>query len=263
MAALPSSIRHLHARADGGAGPAATGLVPVVCLVRPVPTSHVLSQDRRDAQVLLPIEENFAIDKRRIDARVNAEWMCIPDRDVGVFADFDRADSILNAELNRRIERDKFQRLFFSEIAPVHRFRCFDVQPAGAFVGVGVHRNNHTRARHDRGVVRNRVVSFDLVGPRVGKDRSAGSVRGDLFRDLVALEHVLESLDLETKLIGEIDQHQDLARDVAVRVNVAFAFEDLDERLELKISPRRNQIFLLSLLLHDIHPTFACNHARA
>src|SRR5215204_4966993 len=69
----------------------------------------------------------------------------------------------------------------------------------------------------------------------------------NLFRDLVTLEHVLEGLDLETKLISKIDQHQDLARDVAVRVNVAFAFEDLDERLELQISSWRNQVLVLVL----------------
>src|SRR6185369_2816744 len=56
----------------------------------------------------------------------------------------------------------------------------------------------------------------------------------------VTLEHVLERLDLETKLIRDIDQHQDLTRDVAVRVDVAFAFEDLDERLKLQIAARRH-----------------------
>src|SRR3982750_1492721 len=67
----------------------------------------------------------------------------------------------------------------------------------------------------------------------------------DLLCDFVTLEHVLKSLDLETKLFSDIHQHQDLAGDVAVRVNVAFAFEDFDKWLELKIAARRNQVLIV------------------
>src|SRR5215213_5875289 len=67
----------------------------------------------------------------------------------------------------------------------------------------------------------------------------------DLLRDLVTLERVLECLDLETKLVRDVDQHQDLAGDVAVRVYVTFAFEDLDERFELKIAARRYQALVV------------------
>ena len=34
--------------------------------------------------------------------------MAIPDREVGILANFDRADAILNAELNRRIQVTSF-----------------------------------------------------------------------------------------------------------------------------------------------------------
>ena len=119
-------------------------------------------------------------------------------------------------------------------------------------------------ARHDRGVVRNCVVGFDLVSPVVGEDRSAGAVLRNLFRHFVAFEHVLEGFDLETKLIGDIDQHQDLVRAVAVRMNVAFAFQNLDQRLELKIAPRRNQVLVAaSRLPRDTRPRSSCNRARA
>src|SRR4029079_15217724 len=67
----------------------------------------------------------------------------------------------------------------------------------------------------------------------------------DLFRDLVAFERVLERSDFKTKLVREIDQHQDLAGDVAVRVYVAFAFENLDERFELQIATRRDQVLVV------------------
>ena len=72
--------------------------------------------------------------------------MGIPDREIGVLADFDRADAFLDAELNRGIERDELERLIFSQVAPVHRFRGFDVQAAGAFVRIGVHRDDDAGA---------------------------------------------------------------------------------------------------------------------
>src|ERR1043165_2807362 len=68
---------------------------------------------------------------------------------------------------------------------------------------------------------------------------------GDLFRDLVAFERMLERSDFETKLVREIDQHEDLAGDVAVRVYVTFAFENLDERFELQIAAGRYQVLVV------------------
>src|SRR5688572_33293415 len=129
--------------------------------------------------------------------------MTVPDREIRVFADFDRADTLLNAKLDRGIQRDELERLLFSQVAPVHRFRGLDIHAARTFVRIGVHRDDDSRARHDRRVVGNRVVSFDLVTPRVGKYGSAGAVRGDLFRNLVTFEDVLERLDFETKLVRE------------------------------------------------------------
>src|SRR5678815_3341653 len=85
----------------------------------------------------------------------------------------------------------------------------------------------------------------------------------DLFRDFVTLEHVLERLDLETKLVREIDQHQDLAGDVAVRVYVTFAFENLDERFELKIAARWYQVLIFFRRLAVFIPrTFVITRAR-
>src|SRR5262249_21005877 len=68
---------------------------------------------RASRQILRAIEKDVAVDKCRIDARVDAERVSIPDRDISVLADFNRTDSILNAELNRRIDRDELERLFF------------------------------------------------------------------------------------------------------------------------------------------------------
>src|SRR5687767_15864309 len=64
-------------------------------------------------EILLSIKENDSIHKRRVDACIDAERMFIPDRDVGIFANFDGTDTILNTELNRWIECYEFERLFF------------------------------------------------------------------------------------------------------------------------------------------------------
>ena len=69
-------------------------------------------------------------------------------------------------------------------------------------------------------------------------------MRGDLLRDLVALEHVLERRDLEAHLVGEPDEHQDFVGAVAVRVHQPLAFEDFDERIELQIAPRRERVLV-------------------
>src|SRR6185369_1243300 len=197
-------------------------------------------------EVLLTIEIDHSIDEGRIHARIDAERMPVPDCDVGIFTNFDRANAILDTELNRWIQCDHLQRLLFRHITPMHRFCRFDIQPARSFVGIGVHRDDDSSARQDRGVVRNGIVGFDLVAPGVCEDRRARAVGRNLFRNLVTLEHVLESFDLETKLIREIDQHQDLTGDVAVRVNVAFAFENLHEWLQLQISSRGDQVLVFA-----------------
>ena len=74
-------------------------------------------------------------------------------------------------------------------------------------------------------------------------------MRGDLLRDLVALEHVLEGRDLEAHLVGEADHHQDFVGAIAVRVDEALALEDLDERVELQVAPRRQHVLAGGLRL--------------
>ena len=88
-------------------------------------------------------------------------------------------------------------------------------------------------------------------------------MRRDLLRDLVALEHVLEGGDLEAHLVGEADQHQDLVGAVAVRVHEALAFEDLDERVELQIAPRRSTSWPAFFLRLVVLPVLAGTPSRA
>ncbi len=100
---------------------------------------------------------------------------------------------------------------------------------------------------HERGVVGDRVVGFDFVGPPVREGGGARAVRGDLLRDLVALQHVLEGGDPEAELLREPDELEDLVGPIRVGVDEALPLQDLDERLELQVAPRRDQILLAGL----------------
>ena len=98
------------------------------------------------------------------------------------------------------------------------------------------------RSRHQRHVVRNRVPRFDLVRPHVGERRRHRAVLRDLVGDLVALEHVLEGVDLEPELVGDADQHEDLVGAIAVRVHLEIAVQNVDERFEPQVAPRRDRV---------------------
>src|SRR5215471_8864746 len=66
----------------------------------------------------------------------------------------------------------------------------------------------------------------------------------DLFGDFVALQYVLEGFDLETKLVGDSDQHQNLAGDVAVSVNITLTFEHFHQWFELQVASWWDQVLL-------------------
>ena len=62
----------------------------------------------------------------------------------------------------------------------------------------------------------------------------------DLFGNFVAFEHVLKSFDLKTEFIRDVDEHHNFIGAITMRVNVAFAFEHFDQRIELQVTPRRD-----------------------
>src|SRR5687768_397666 len=144
------------------------------------------------AEIAFAIEQDLAINKGCIHARINAQRMSTPNGNVRVLAGFDRADATVNSELKRRVPGNQFQGFYFTQVAVAHRLGSLNVQTASALIRVGVHRDYNSGARHDRGVVGNSVVSLDLVRPVISKDGSAGAVLGNLFRNLVSFERVLK-----------------------------------------------------------------------
>src|SRR5687767_64816 len=56
---------------------------------------------------------------------------------------------------------------------------------------------------------------------------------------------MLKGFYFESELVGEIYQHDDLVRTIAVRMHKSLALEDFHQRLQLEVAPRRNLSFLI------------------
>ena len=193
-------------------------------------------------EVLDAVVVGDAVDVGALDDRARAQRIVAPDHDVGVLADLERADAVVDAQLARRVDRDHRERLVVGDVAPAGRLGRLGVQASRHLGAVRVERHRHALVRHDIGVVRNRVLGFDLVAPPVGEGRAACAVRGHLLGDLVSLEHVLERGDLEAHLVGHADDHQDLVRAIRVAVHEPLALEHFLERVELQVALRRKQV---------------------
>jgi hypothetical protein len=180
--------------------------------------------------------------------------MVVPDDDVGVLADLQGADPVVDPELLRWIDGHHPERLVLREAAPFDRLGRFRIEPPRVLGAVGVDGDEDAFARHDRGVLGNRVDRLDFVRPPVGEGRRPCTVRRDLLRDLVPLEHVLERGDLEAHLLCQPDEHEDLVRAITVRVHQAFALENLHEWLQLKIAAWRNEAEAWALLRVELLP---------
>ena len=112
------------------------------------------------------------------------------------------------------------------------RLGGFLIEVRGFFGVIGVDGDDHAAARHQRRVVGNGVVGFHFVGPPIGEGGSTRAGSGDFVGDFVAFQDVLEGADLEAEFLGHAQQHQDFVFAIAMRMDVALAFEHFDERIE-------------------------------
>src|SRR6476620_8343005 len=99
---------------------------------------------------------------------------------------------------------------------------------------------------------------------------------GDLPRYLVRFERMLQCANLEAHLVGHSDEHQNLVRPIAMRVYIALAFENFDQRLQPQVFSRSDRMLstrhpqavsppirLVVLSLHKTLPDDLFNaHAR-
>src|ERR1051325_10992294 len=128
-------------------------------------------------QVALTVEEDLAFDHGVFDARKSRRRRGGPDHEVGVFAGFDRADAVVEAQLLGGIDRAKPQRFFFAQPTVLHRLRGVVIEMARELVGVGVDGGDDAVAHHERDVVRRRVIGLGFVAPPVDERAAGGAVR--------------------------------------------------------------------------------------
>src|SRR6267142_1511943 len=79
--------------------------------------------------------------------------------------------------------------------AVLDALRRFLIQVRGFFGVIGVDGDDHAALRHQGRVVRNRVVSFDFVGPPIGKRGCSDTGCGDFVGDFVAFENLNEWIE--------------------------------------------------------------------
>ena len=125
------------------------------------------------------------------------------DGDVGILAHFDRPDTVIDAQLFRRVQRHELQRLLFRHPAPPHALGSFLIEVPDLLTAVRVDGHDDAPLRHEGSVVGNGVVRLHLVRPPVGERRRARPVCGYLIGHLVAFEDVLERRDPEAELLGQ------------------------------------------------------------
>src|SRR5690606_40362572 len=80
--------------------------------------------------VELDVEVELAIHVGLLRDTLGAERVPLPDDEVGVLADVDRAGAVVDAELDRGVQRDEAERLLLAEAAPLDRLRGLLVEVA-------------------------------------------------------------------------------------------------------------------------------------
>src|ERR1051326_8445051 len=70
-------------------------------------------------QIQVAIEIDLAVDECFLDQSVRAERVSAEQRQIGILADFDTADPVVDSELDRRIQGDHFERIVFTDFAVV------------------------------------------------------------------------------------------------------------------------------------------------
>ena len=200
-----------------------------------------LRLDRFDVRLTRPIgtdvEVQIAVDEGLAHHGKHRQRRPVVEHEIGVFADLDRAHAVVDAELDGGIQGHRRERRNFVHAAPLDGLGRLLVEMTHLFGTVGIDRHDDATLGHQRGSMRNRVVGFDFVAPPIREGRGAGTVGSDLVGDLVAFEHVLEGGDLEAELFGQAQQLENLVGPVAMRVHQPLAVQDLDQPLQLEVTP--------------------------
>src|SRR5258708_37461160 len=96
--------------------------------------------------VALAIEINAAIDQGFLHDGVGAQGIMIVNRQVGVFANVNGANALVDAKLHRGIQGDHFERFVARQAAKLHALCGFLIQVRGFLGAVGIDGDDHAAA---------------------------------------------------------------------------------------------------------------------
>jgi hypothetical protein len=170
----------------------------ICCRVR-----HAVAGERA-VEVDVAIEEDFIRDGG------TGERVPVPEDEVGIFADIDGVDAIVDTDDRCGVEGDHLEGFFFGGTDRAHGLGGFLIQAAGEIVGVAFDGDAHAFAHgHDR-VPRDGVPGFLLVARPIGEGGDADVFGSELFGNLVGFESVMEGADFVAELLGDGDLDQEL-----------------------------------------------------
>ena len=147
-----------------------------------------------------------------------------------------------NLQLNGWVNGDESQGFVLAEVAPFDALGCLLSEVTYGVRRIGIDRHVDAVACHQRSVVRDRPIGFDLIGPEVGKRRSTAPVASDLRGDAVALQNVLQRADAEAVIFSHAEKSQDFITAIAVRMHGQLAGKDVRQRFEPQVTPGWSQI---------------------
>ena len=194
------------------------------------------------------VEIFFAVDPSLLADGGGVERGAGPEGEVGVFAGFEGADVLVDAELFGGVEGDEFEGFDFRGVAVFHGFGGVEVEAAGEVGGVGVEGDDDAAVAHEAAVVGDGVIDLEFEGPPVGEGGAARAVTGDFVGDFVAFEDVLEAGDFDVERFHRAEERDDFVLPVGVAVNPALAEEDFAEGFEFEVAADgRAAVFFLAV----------------
>src|ERR1700683_2493813 len=146
------------------------------------------------------VEVDVAIDQNFFWHTVSGYRMSVPDHEIGVLADVNRADVIIHADDPSRIQRDHLQGFFFGGATVTDRLSGFLLAAAGVILGITLNRDAYAFAHSHRSVPRDRVPCILLKAPPVGEGGNSDIVGRDLVGDLVGFGRAMEGANLIAEL---------------------------------------------------------------
>src|SRR5579863_1076542 len=191
--------------------------------------------------VLLRVHQ-LAVDEHLVGLGGELERVAGPDGQVSVFARLDRADAPVDGEDARRIDSHGLECGLVGHPVVVDDGRLLDVV---AFLDdgiVGVQADQHAFLPEQVGVLGNRVPALDFEAPGVGKGHHANVPAGDLRRDHVGVERVVEGRNLKVELVGDAEQRVKVVHLVGMDVQPHPARQHLGQRFQLQVALGRRAL---------------------